>query len=156
MLDEARTLSEIFQVVKRAVRDVLGVRRAGLELILVYLPDEMKAVHQVGSNAIIMNKKALESLLANSKNRSEINAHIFSILLREYIRSLGVLDEVDVKKLAVKVVGRALGEDHKAYRIVLKLFQEEHKGLEVEIGQNQSEDFKYVEDFDRENSQYIA
>ncbi|MCX8187904.1 MAG: hypothetical protein N3F65_04765 [Nitrososphaeria archaeon] len=127
-----------------------------MELIITYLSDGVEAVHQVGSNAIIMNKKVLESLLTSSKNRSERNAHIFSILLREYIRSLGVLDEVDIKKLAVKVVEEALGEDHKAYRIIPKLFQEEYKNLDGEIEQRQDKDFKYVEDFDRENAHYIA
>lgn len=127
-----------------------------MELILTYLPEEVEAVHQVGSNAIIMNKRVLEALLTSSKNRSEINAYIFSILLREYIRSLGVLDEVDIKKLAVKVVEGTLGESHRAYRIIPKLFQEEYKKLEEEIKQKLDDDFEYVEDFDRESTHYIA
>lgn len=127
-----------------------------MELVLTYLPEEVEAIHQIGSNAVVMNKRFLEALLARSKNRSEINAYIFLILLREYLRSLGVLDEVDMRKLVVKVVEEALGEDHIAYRMIPKLFQEEYRDLGGDLGQKLDDEFKYAEDFDRENARYIA
>ncbi len=120
------------------------------------LPKEVGAVHQIGSNAIVMNKRILEALFTSSKKRSEINAYIFSILLREYIRSLGVLDEEETKRLAVKVVREALGEDHIAYRIISKRFREEYRELEDEIGQELDDNVEFVRDFDRENTQYIG
>ena len=155
-LDEAESFGEVFQVVKRAVREVLGLGRAGLELILMNLPKEVRAIHQIGSNAIVMNKKLLESLFASSKTRSEINAYIFSILLREYIRSLGVLDEEETRRLAIKVVKEALGEDHIAYRIISKGLPEEYQDLKGEIGREFDHNAEFVEDFDRENTQYIG
>lgn len=157
-LDEARTMGDIFQIVKRAVRKVLGVGRAGLELVITYLPEELTAIHQIGSNMIIMNRRIIEVLLTNSRNKSEINAYIFSILLREYIRSLGVLDDADVKKLAVKVAEEVLGESHAACRIIHKLFQlqEEDRESMKEVERKLGDDLEYVRDFDIENMYYIT
>ncbi|MEM3922168.1 MAG: hypothetical protein QXG25_04735, partial [Nitrososphaerota archaeon] len=68
-LERAESFGEIFSVVKKAVEEVLGVRRAGLELLLVDLPGEVGAMHQIGSNAIIMNRRHLQALLKSSRSR---------------------------------------------------------------------------------------
>ena len=65
MLERAESLGDLFKVVKKAVERVLGVRRAGLELILVNLPEEIEAMHEMGSNTIIMNRKYLRALLGS-------------------------------------------------------------------------------------------
>ena len=155
-LEEAESFGEIFRVVKSAVQEVLKTRRAGLELILADLPSGVGAMHQPGSNAIIMNRKYLQALLGSSKTRVEINSHIFFILLHEYLHSLGVLDEEEAKALSLRVIREALGEDHPAYKIAVKDLSELRSILEKEQDLGSDENVEIVRDFDTDNTQYIA
>ena len=155
-LEEAESFGDVFQVVKRAVRDVLGVRRAGLELVLMDLPGEIGAMHQIGSNAIIMNKKVLQVLLKSSKPKEEINAYIFSILLHEYLHSLGILDETETRNLAIKVAKETFGENHIAYKITSKDLLELYRSIKREVSHEVSGKPEIVEDFDTDNTQYIT
>jgi len=153
MLERAESLGDLFKVVKKAVERVLGVRRAGLELILANLPEEVEAVHEMGSNTIIMNRRYLRALLGSSRSKLEVNSRLFSLLLREYLRSLGVLDEEEVRMLSLRVIREALGEDHPAYRMVVEEASE-HKAIvshDLELG-----DTETVKDFDTDNTQYIG
>ncbi len=155
-LEEATSFREVFQVVKSSVQDVLGTRRAGLELILMDLPGEVGAMHQIGSNAIIMNRRHLQALLRSSKSRLEVNSYIFYILLHEYLHSLGIPDEEEVKLLSLRVIKETLGEDHPAYRMASKRGFElaELLGHERETGS--IENAELIKDFDTDNAQYIA
>ncbi|MCD6312899.1 MAG: hypothetical protein J7L79_03710 [Thaumarchaeota archaeon] len=155
-LEEAESFGEIFRVVKSAVQEVLKTRRAGLELILADLPSGVGAMHQPGSNAIIMNRKYLQALLGSSKTRVEINSHIFFILLHEYLHSLGVLDEEEAKTLSLRVIRETLGEDHPAYKIAVKDLSELRSILEKEQDLGSDENVEIVRDFDTDNTQYIA
>ncbi len=155
-LEEAESFGEIFRVVKSAVQEVLKTRRAGLELILADLPSGIGAVHQPGSNAIVMNRRYLQMLLRSSKTRVEINSHVFFILLHEYLHSLGVLDEDETKILSLRVIRETLGEDHPAYRIAVKDISELRSLLEKEQDLGSDENVEIVKDFDTDNTQYIA
>lgn len=155
-LEEAESFGEIFRVVKSAVQEVLKTRRAGLELILADLPSEIGAVHQPGSNAIVVNRKYLQILLKSSKTRVEVNSHVFFILLHEYLHSLGVLDEDETRTLSLKVIKETLGEDHPAYRIAIKDLSELRSLLEKEHDLGSDEDVEIIRDFDTDNTQYIA
>ncbi|MEM1976734.1 MAG: hypothetical protein QXI18_04625 [Nitrososphaerota archaeon] len=155
-LERAESFGEIFSVVKKAVEEVLGVRRAGLELLLVDLPGEVGAMHQIGSNAIIMNRRHLQALLKSSRSRLEINSYIFLILLHEYLHSLGVLDEGEVAALSMKVIKEALGEDHPAYRMAPRKLAEIAEQLIGEDDLISLDDAEIIRDFDTDNSQYIG
>ncbi|MEM4648553.1 MAG: hypothetical protein QXK09_01060 [Nitrososphaerota archaeon] len=155
-LERAESFGEIFSVVKKAVEEVLGVRRAGLELLLVDLPGEVGAMHQIGSNAIIMNRRHLQALLKSSRSRLEINSYIFLILLHEYLHSLGVLDEGEVAALSMKVIKEALGEDHPAYRMAPRKLAEIAEQLIGEDDLITLDDAEIIRDFDTDNSQYIG
>jgi len=155
MLKEASSFREVFQVVKSSVQEVLGIRRAGLELILMDLPGEIGAMHQIGSNAIIMNRKHLQALLRSSRSKLEVNSYIFYILLHEYIHSLGIPDEEEVKILSLRVIRETLGENHPAYRMASK------KGFELadllgHEGVGSIGEAELVKDFDTDNAQYIT
>lgn len=155
-LERAESFGEIFSVVKKAVEEVLGIRRAGLELLLVDLPGEVGAMHQIGSNAIIMNRRHLQALLKSSRSRLEINSYIFLILLHEYLHSLGVLDEGEVAALSMKVIKEALGEDHPAYRMAPRKLAEIAEQLIGEDDLISLDDAEIIRDFDTDNSQYIG
>lgn len=155
-LERAESFGEIFSVVKGAVKEVLGVRRAGLELLLVDLPGEVGAMHQIGSNAIIMNRRHLQAILRSSRSRLEVNSYIFLILLHEYLHSLGILDEGEVMALSMKVIREALGEDHPAYKMAPRKLAEIAEQL---IGGDNAvslDDAEIIRDFDTENAQYIG
>jgi len=154
-LELADSFGEVFKVVKSAVQEVLGVRRAGLELILMDLPDKVGALHQVGSNAIIMNRRYLEALLKSAKDKLEINSYIFSILLHEYLHSLGILDEDEARMLSLRVIRETLGEDHPAYRIAVRGLDKLDSILGQEVGAGEA-DAELVKDFDTDNTQYIG
>jgi len=155
-LERAESFGEIFSVVKRAVREVLGVRRAGLELLLVDLPGEIGAMHQVGSNAIIMNRRHLQAIMRSSRNRLEVNSYIFLILLHEYLHSLGVLDEGEVAALSMKVIREALGEGHPAYKMAPRKLAEIAEQLISEGDLISLDEAEVIRDFDTENAQYIC
>jgi len=154
-LQEARSFGEVFQVVKAAVQSVLGVRRAGLELILVDLPRGVKALHRIGSNAILLNRRAVESILKSSRSRIEVNSHLFSILLHEYLHSLGVIDEQEVKALSMKIVRDSLGEDHIAFKITSGSLAEVDSVIE-EVEHEGDGEAQVIRDFDLDNAGYIT
>ncbi|MEM1676303.1 MAG: hypothetical protein QW095_00435 [Nitrososphaerota archaeon] len=71
-LADASTFGEIFNLVKKAVKNTLGLHRAGLELVLMNLPNNIGGLHEVGSNTIIMNKTLLEGVIELAKSKIEV------------------------------------------------------------------------------------
>ena len=155
-LAEAEGFGDIFSLVKKAVRESLGLHRAGLELVLMDLPKAMGALHHVGSNAIVMNKSLLEALAQVVRSRLELNSYVFTVLLHEYLHSLGFIDEEEVKSLVKKVVRDALGEDHLAYHMASKPIFEIYPELQVLGLSGVSGEPRLIKDFDRESAHYIS
>lgn len=151
----AESFGEIFSIVKKAVRESLGLHRAGLELILMDLPDPVGAVHKIGSNAIIMNMGLLEAFAQVAGSRLELNSYIFTVLLHEYLHSLGVVDEDEVGLLAAQVVRQVLGEDHIAYQMTVGSIFELYPELRVFRPSGVGEP-RLVKDFDMESAHYIS
>jgi hypothetical protein len=115
-LAAARDYEAIFRLVKRVVEERLGIRRAGLMLIIADAPTGVLAYHEVGSNAIVLNRRHLEPWLAG-KSREDANSYIFVLLLHEYLHSLGILDEGEVRRLVKTLVNSYLGPEHMATKI---------------------------------------
>ncbi len=122
MMDFAKKLEAcsdfacIFKLVKSAVEFSIDKRRVGLILGLSSLPNNVGAMHQLGSNFIIMNKNLLERV-AESNSKCLVNAYVFHILLHEYIHSLGYANEQDTQILTHAVSEKTLGSDHPATKI---------------------------------------
>lgn len=155
-LGEATSFGEIFELVKKAVEKTLGLRRAGLELVLMDLPNNIGAMHEVGSNMIIMNEALLEAFLQLARSRIEVNSYVFVILLHEYLHSLGYVDEEEVKLLVRRIVSEVLGEDHLTYHLASNSLFELYPELQM-IGPGRiGRDTKIIRDFDRESTQYIG
>jgi len=115
-LDQARDLPEIFEVVKAVVAKLLGRSRGGLMLGLADLGNHPRAFlggfFTVGSNVIVMNKIPLQKI---KEARPELyKPYAFSILLHEYLHSLGYLDEIQVRSMVAGLTRESLGEDHLA------------------------------------------
>ncbi len=107
----------VFQVVRAAVRRVLGVERPGLGLALSDLPPSLGAYWQVTGNIIVMNEGLVNSMRAHASSPLEFNSFVYVILAHEYLHALGYLDEGAVRKVTAQVTHAAFGADHPATRM---------------------------------------
>lgn len=154
-LDGCEGFSGIFDVVRKSVRQVTGRHRAGMSLYLTELPTNIGAFHPVGSNAIVMNKVLLEVVEKSSKPRKVKASFVYSILLHEYLHSLGYINEGQARRIALHVARGALGEEHVATRMSLLgpwAFFPEALG---KVSRFDGE-FEVVKDFDRAPTDYLA
>lgn len=116
LLEEARDVKEVFEIVRDAVRLTLNESRAGIDLGIAELgngPRELlSAFYPVESNIIVLNKTPIKRMLGT---RPELmKPYVFTVLLHEYLHSLGYLNENDARKLTYAITNYLLGEDHVA------------------------------------------
>jgi len=154
-LDSCRNFGDVFELVKKSVKRSLGRSRAGLMLYLADLPPNIGALHGIGTNAIVMNRAVLSRVTSTATSRRDVNSFVYSVLLHEYLHSLGYVDEREVRELTLKVARDNLGVEHPATRISTNpmayfpqqpQFQAETSGGDAEI----------VRDFDRSNQNYVV
>ncbi len=155
-LDRCEGFGDIFEVVKKSVYQTIGRHRAGLTLYLAELPANVGAFHQVGSNSIVMNKALLEVVERSSRTRREKNAFVYSILLHEYLHSLGYFDEAKARQIALHVAKESFGEGHVSTKLCsprgpLAFFPEVLGARGRFTGE-----FEVVKDFDRTPNSYLA
>jgi len=154
-LDKCRNFGDLFELVKRAVKMVLGIERSGLMLYLGNLPLHVGAFHQIGSNGIVMNKRLLNLMLKSSNSMTELNSFIFSILLHEYLHSLGYLDETQVRRLVQEISREAFGTDHPATQMALDGPFPKVPPSELQP-RNEDPELELIKDFERSNQSYIT
>ncbi|MBS3055052.1 MAG: hypothetical protein J4452_01000 [Candidatus Aenigmarchaeota archaeon] len=122
-LKEARTMPEIFEVVKLAVVESLGMERGGLMLGLAELGAGrdflLGAFYPVGSNIIVMNKTPLKRI--TETNPKLFKPYVFHILLHEYLHTLGFIDEQECQAYAFFISKELFGEDHITTRIAYNM-----------------------------------
>jgi len=163
-LETSENFGDIFEIVKKSVKQQLGMERAGLMLVLADLPMHLGAFHGVGTNQIVMNRALLDRIVAAGHPRSQINAFVYSILLHEYLHSLGVINEPEVRRLVNEISLKTFGPDHPASRIASRGpwsllrgvgFVDTHisDGTRLELKQRRAE---LVTDFDRSHRTYIS
>jgi len=100
-LDAAKSLPDIFELVKSLVLKSMKRSRGGLMLGIANLGNNPQGYFggffTTGSNVIVLNKIPLERIM---ETRPELyKPYVFHVLLHEYIHSLGFLDESDVKSI---------------------------------------------------------
>ncbi|UCH57414.1 MAG: hypothetical protein JSV18_00395 [Candidatus Bathyarchaeota archaeon] len=150
-LESAKTYGDIFVLVKKAVRNTLKEHRVGLMLYLGNLPMNVGAFHPMGTNDIVLNRKLLK---AAAKTEPKWKAYTFSILLHEYLHSLGYHDERQVRGLTYKVCMENFGSDHTVTDAAVSgpwvnLSQEDFQAMSEDM------DLERVRDFERIESGYI-
>jgi hypothetical protein len=115
----ARTLPDMFEVVKDLVECELGLHRAGLMLGMVDMgiapQGFVGAFFVVGGNAIVVNRQAMG--MVESRSPELLKGYKFYILLHEYLHSVGVIDEQRCRAVAADLAGRAFGKGHDVTRI---------------------------------------
>lgn len=154
-LDLCRNFGDVFEIVKKTVERSLGQRRSGLMLYLAELPEHVGAYHAVGSNGIVMNKLALDAVTRSARTIREINSYVYSILLHEYLHSLGYVDESHARRLVFEISRENLGEDHPATEIAHRGPAEMFPGVGEPTIKEHSEDVEIISDFDRSTDSYI-
>lgn len=155
-LASAESFDGVFDVVKKAVRDVLSLHRAGLGLILMDMPNNVGAFHYIGSNVIAVNKSLLDAVSKLAEDKVELNSYIFVVLLHEYIHSLGMTDELQVRSLVERVVRETLGEEHPTMLFATRPLDRIYPQVRQLGPGSVGERVEIVKDFDMESARYIS
>lgn len=161
-LDNSENFGDVFEIVKRSVKEQLGKERAGLMLLLADLPMHLGAFHGVGTNSIVMNRALLDRIVKGGNSRIQVNSFVYSILLHEYLHSLGVIEEKDVRSLVRDISLRTFGSDHPASKIAAdgpwsmlpRSWSPEQ--AESDYVPHSHREVELVKDFDRSHASYIS
>jgi len=122
-LDRAKDMPAIFELVKSAVRKSMGKERSGLILGLSNLGGDLSgfvgAFYPVATNIIVMNTLPLRRI---RETKPELyKPYVFHILLHEYLHTLGIMDEGEVRTKALKISEATFGPGHPATDIARDL-----------------------------------
>lgn len=127
-------------------------------LVLADLPLHLGAFHGVGTNSIVMNRTLLDRIVKAGHSRIQVNSFVYSILLHEYLHSLGVIEESEVRRLVRDISIRTFGDNHPAARIattgpwaMLNWPNEDSPRIVL----SPPRDMELVRDFDRSHLSYI-
>jgi len=160
-LEGLTDLADIFELVKRVVRQYLNRHRAGLMLGLANLGMKrgffIGAFYPVGSNIIVVNKAPLK-IASKTTEKKVYNAYCFMLLLHEYLHSLGYLDERQVHDLTEEVCQLAFGSSYPATvmarRGIAAFFP---KVAHLPLDNEPPSDYRVelVRNFDKSSSTYI-
>ncbi len=158
-LIEAKSLPDIFELVKSLVLKSLGKSRGGLMLGMANLGNHPQGFFggffTTGTNVIVLNKIPLQRI---KETRPELyKPYVFHVLLHEYIHSLGYLDEADVRSKVFVITKEALGEDHLATQIASSSSEFiKHLSYPDVSWKPEDEGLELVQGFDRSSASYIA
>mgnify|MGYP001597492777 CR=1 FL=1 len=110
----AKTIADIFKIVKEVVREYLDIEQAGLLVGIADLGAHSQgfigAFYSLEANAIVINKKPLARILQT--NPLLYNYYLFHVMLHEYIHSIGALDEAQARLLVYEISAHYFGKEH--------------------------------------------
>ncbi len=158
-LENARTLADIFEVVKEAVKESIGTSRGGLMLGLANLGNHpqgfLGAFYPVGSNIIVLNRVPLDRIKETDPRLYK--PYTFHVMLHEYLHTLGYLDESVVRQKVYGICRDIFGEEHPATRLAADTTPF-FKNLVYPDVAWKADDMKLelVPGFDRSSASYIA
>jgi len=155
-LAAARGFDEIFELVKKAVDQVLGIHRAGLTLVLGDIPNQVGAYHEMGSNAIVMNRNLMKIVWRSTRSRPRRNAYTFMILLHEYLHTLGFADDGQVRELSRKITDAYIGKGHIASEMAVSPLDKFFPEISQFAMFRDNGSFETIHKFDTSSTSYIA
>ena len=147
---------EIFELVKKAAEQSLGMHRAGLTLVLGDLPNSIGAYHELGSNSIVMNRNLVKIVWEISGSQNLRNSYVFMILLHEYLHSLGIADDAQVRELGERISKAYLGEGHIAADMAVKPLDKFFPDVGRYTMFRDRGSYETVSKFDSSSTPYIA
>ncbi len=155
-IGKSEGFSEVWEIVKDTVKDSLGKHRIGMMLFLDDLPLQVGAYHPLGTNNIVLNRRLVQIAEAATKSKPLVNAFVYSLLVHEYLHSLGYVQEFKVRSLVYRVSRECFGDDH----IVTKLAAQSPwvllKGIPLNNIEAPKRIMEIVKDFEKSNQQYIV
>ncbi len=158
-LENAKTLADIFEVVKAAVWTSRRSSRGGIMLGLANLGNHPQgffgAFYPVGTNVIVMNKIPLARIKDTMPELYK--PYIFHVLLHEYLHTLGYMDESGVRRMVLEITREVFGEEHLATKIATDTTHF-FKNLVYPNAAWQPDDMnlELVDGFDRGSASYIG
>lgn len=147
--------NQAFELVKSAVEEKFKMHRAGLSLILQGLPTKLGAYHVLGSNLIIVNKRIL-GIIKIHKSLGEYNSYLFMVLTHEYLHSLGIIDEIQVRKMTYTLLVSLVGEQHIATKMARHQPWDLFPELSLFNDNSFEQKFELVKNFDKTTQSYIG
>jgi hypothetical protein len=155
-LASAGGFDEVFEMVKKAVDQVLGIHRAGLTLVLGDIPNHVGAYHEMGSNAIVMNRNLMKIVWRATRSRSRRNAYTFMILLHEYLHTLGFADDGQVRDLSRRITDAYVGKGHLAGEMAVQPLDRFFPEINRYAMFRDNGSFETIRKFDSSSTSYIA
>ena len=155
-LSSADGFDDIFEMVKSATERSLKLHRAGLTLVLGDIPNSVGAYHEMGSNAIVMNRNLLRIVEKVSRSRPKRNAYVFMILLHEYLHSLGYTNDRQVRELGKQISDEYLGRRHVAGDMAVRPLDQFFPDLGKLSGFRDKGEYQTIRRFDSSSTPYIA
>ena len=147
--------NQAFELVKLAVEDKFKMHRSGLSLILQGLPTKLGAYHILGSNLIIVNKRIL-NIIKIHKSLNEYNSYLFMVLTHEYLHSLGIIDELEVRTMTYSLLASLAGENHMATKMARHQPWDLFPELSLFDDNSFEQKFEIIKNFDRTTQTYIG
>jgi hypothetical protein len=154
-LGQATSFDQVFELVKRASESSLGLHRAGLTLVLGDISNNVGAYHELGSNAIVMNRNIVKIVWRSTRSRTKRNAFTFMILLHEYLHSLGFTDDAQVRDMGKKISDEFLGKGHIAGEMAVKPLDQFFPMIPQYAMFRDKGQFETVSRFDSSSTPYI-
>lgn len=154
-LSSAEGFDTIFEMVKAATERTLGMHRAGLTLVLGDISNDVGAYHEMGSNAIVMNRNLLRIVERLSRSRSRRNSYVFMILLHEYLHTLGYASDRQVRQLGRRIADEFLGKKHLAGEMAMRPLNQFFPDLEKLSMFRDKGEYQTVRRFDSSSTPYI-
>ena len=156
--NKAKSISDIFEIVKDVVWSILKKSRAGLDLGMIELgnlPNGLIGAYYVtGSNMIVMNETPLKRIKETSPKL--LAPYTFSVLLHEYLHSLGIFNDDAVKEMTFDVSKKAFGEDNIITQISKDMTRFFPNIIYSEGAPQTNEPIRLVKDFDKSDTRYIG
>lgn len=156
VLAHAEDFDVIFEMVKAATEESLGIHRAGLTLVLGDIPNTVGAYHQMGSNTIVMNRNLLRIVQKLSKSKARVNSYVFMILLHEYLHTLGFESDKQVRDLSQQISRRFFGGRHLVGNMAVKPLDLFFPDLPKFTAFRDKGEYETVRRFDSSSTPYIG
>lgn len=158
-IKNAKTIAEMFEIVKKIVKLYLNFEQAGLLVGVTdlgyYNQGFVGAFYSINANTIIINKKPLTRI--QQTKPSIYNFYLFHILLHEYIHSIGSYDEQLTRQLVIEISLRYFGSSHIISQLAVNI-QKIFPNLtypKTEYLPPTDLSIEYLTGIDRENTNYI-
>lgn len=132
------------------------MHRAGLTLVLGDIPNNVGAYHQMGSNAIVMNRNLLKVVNKLSRSKARTNSYVFMILLHEYLHTLGYADDAQVRSLGRQIADGFFGSRHPAGDMAVKPLDQFFPDLPKYVAFRDKGEYETVRRFDSSSTPYIG